>query len=171
MAQTLIGTQFTAVSYATATNTTPALGGGKGFTVGARAAGPNGKEYVFCQSASAIAQYDIVSVPTDASYVAAGLTTTNAPTTQVVGVAQFAMASGDYGWVQIYGNTRVAVLGSCVKNIALWTTATAGAVDDATASNYLVQGLTLLSTNPTASATNMEGFISYPTILDRAGMA
>src|SRR5689334_19488559 len=105
MAQTLIGTMFSGVSYATATNTTPALGGGKGFTVGARAAGPNGKEYVFCQTNSAVAQYDVVIIPADAAFVAAGVTTTNAPTANMLGVAQFAMASGDYGWVQIYGNS------------------------------------------------------------------
>lgn len=170
---TLIGTQFTVgASYATATNTTPVLGGGKGFTVGTRAEGPNGKEYVFVQSASAIAQYDVVAIPHDGSFIAAGLTTTNAPTSgQAIGVAPAALSSGDYGWVQIYGNARVAVLGSCVKGIALWTTATGGALDDATASNYLVQNLVILSTNPTASATNMEGFLSYPTILYRAGTA
>lgn len=169
---TLIGTQFTVgASYATATNTTPALGGGKGFTVGTRAQDYNGKEYVFVQSASAIAAYDVVNIPHDGSFIAAGLTTTTAPTGQAIGVAPAALASGDYGWVQIYGNARISVLGSAAKGINLWTTSTAGALDDATASNYQVQGLVILSTNPTASATNMEGFLSFPTINYRAGTA
>ena len=167
----LIGYQLTGVSYSTATSTTPVLGGGKGFTVGARVNTPDGKEYVFVQANSAVSQYDVVSIPHDGSLVAASLTTTNAPTGQEIGVAPFAFASGDYGWVQVKGNARVNVLGSCVKNIALWTTSTGGALDDATASNYLVMGLQILSTNPTASATNMEGFLNYPTILLRPGTA
>jgi len=169
---TLIGTQFTAgTSYATATNTTPVLGGGKGFTAGTRATDKDGKEYVFVQVNSAVSRYDIVGIPHDASFVAAGLSTTTAPSAQEVGVALGAMASGDYGWVQVKGNARVNVLGSCVKNIALWTTSTAGSLDDATASNYLVSGIQILSTNPTASATNMEGFLNYPSILLRPGTA
>lgn len=169
---TLIGTQFTVgASYATATSTTPVLGGGKGFSVGTRATDYNGREYVFVQSASAIAQYDVVGIPHDGSFIAAGLTTTLAPSAQEVGVAPAALASGDYGWVQVKGNARISVLGSAVKNIALWTTSTAGAMDDATASNYLVMGLQILSTNPTASATNMEGFLNYPTVLLRPGTA
>lgn len=168
---TLIGYNISAVSYATATNTAPVLGGGKGFSVGNRVNTPDGKEYVFIHADSAVAQYDVIGIPHDGSFVAAGLSTTTAPTGQEIGVAPYALASGDYGWVQVKGDCRINVLGSCVKNIILWSTSTAGSLDDATASNYAVQGLQILSTNPTASATNMEGFINYPSILLRAGTA
>jgi hypothetical protein len=168
---TLIGYNLSAVTYATATNTTPVLGGGKGFSVGARVNTPDGKEWVFVHADSAVAQYDVVGVPHDGSFVAASFSTTTAPTGQEIGVAAFALASGDYGWVQVKGDCRINVLGSCVKNIILWSTSTAGALDDATASNYAVLGLQILSTNPTASATNMEGFINYPTVLLRPGTA
>jgi hypothetical protein len=166
----LIGTDFTAVTMATATNTTPVQGGGKGFTVGTRAKAHNGKEYVFVQANSAVAQYDVVTVASDTG-VAAGLSTTTATTAETIGVAQFALASGDYGWVQIYGASRTKVLGACAKSINLWTTATAGSLDDATASTYLVMGVQLLSTNPSATATALTAFLSYPQVLKRAGTA
>ncbi len=167
---TLIGTNFGAVSYATATNTTPVLGGGKGFSVGTRASDYNGKEYVFVQSASAIAAFDMVTVASDTG-IAAGLSTTTATTSETIGVAQYALASGDYGWVQIYGSARTKVLGLCAKSINLWTTATAGSLDDATASTYMVMGVQLLSTNPSSTATALTAFLSYPQVLKRAGTA
>ena len=157
------------VTYATATNTTPVLGGGKGFTVGARMAARNGKEYVFAQSATSIAVGDVVAIASDTG-IAAGLTTATSAASETIGVAQVALASGDYGWVQIYGACGVKVLGSAVKAVPLFSTVTAGSLDDATASNYLVSGIQILSTNPSATATVMSAFIAYPKVRIMAGV-
>lgn len=163
MGQTLIGTNFTAPTFATATNTTPVLGGGKGFTVGARASDYNGKEYVFCQVNSAVAAYDVVHIPSD-TFIAAGLTTALSAASEGIGVAQYALASGEYGWIQIYGACKVKCLGSCAKSVTLYSTTTAGSLDDATASNYEIRGVQILSTNPSATASAMSAFISYPKV-------
>ena len=81
------------------------------------------------------------------------------------------MTSGDYGWVQIYGACKVKVLGLAAKTSLLYSTTTGGQLDDATASNYQVANLQILSTNPSSTATAMSAFISYPTVLKRAGTA
>jgi hypothetical protein len=102
--------QLHAVTYATATNTTPVLGGGKGFSVGTRITDYNGKEYVFVQANSAIAAFDIVTIPSD-TFVACGIFHDVAAASEIIGVPQYALASGDYGWVQLYGACKVKVLG------------------------------------------------------------
>ena len=160
---TLIGTNFTATTFATATNTTPVLGGGKGFSVGTRAEDNNGKQYIFCQVNTAVAAYDVVYIPSD-TFIAAGLTTATSAASEAIGVAQYALASGDYGWIQIYGACKVKALGACAKSVTLYSTTTAGSLDDATASNYEVRSIQLLSTNPSATASAMSAFISYPKV-------
>lgn len=163
MAQTLIGTNFTATTFFTATNTQPVLGGGKGFSVGARAADYNGKEYVFVQCNSAVAAFDIVHIPSD-TFIAAGLTTALSAASEIIGVSQYAFVSGDYGWVQIYGACKIKTLGLCAKAVPLYSTTTAGSLDDATASNFQVFNVQLLSTNPSSTASAMSAFISYPKV-------
>lgn len=167
---TLIGPNFTAVAYATATNTTPVQGGGRGFTVGTRVTdGSTGKEYVFVQANSAVAAYDFVHIPSD-TFVIAGLTTALSAASDALGVANCAFASGDYGWVQVYGATKIKTLGSCAKAVKLYSTTTAGSLDDATASNYEIFGATILSTNPSATASAMSAFISWPKVVIRPGV-
>jgi hypothetical protein len=170
MAQTLIGTNFTAATFATATSTFPVQGGGTGFTVGSRAAAHNGKEYVFVQSNSAVSAFDVVTIPTD-TYVAATFSTTVAAASEMIGVAQFALASGEYGWVQTYGACKVKVLGLAAKSVTLYSTTTGGTLDDATGSNYQVTGIQILSTNPSSTATAMSAFISYPKVRILPGVA
>ena len=167
---TLIGTNLTAVSFATATSTLPVRGGGKGFSVGTRHEDYNGKEYIFVQANSAIAAYDVVTIPSD-TFVAAEFSTTVANASEILGVPSYALASGDYGWVQIYGATKVKVLGLAAKTSLLYSTTTGGSLDDATASNYQVTGIQILSTNPSSTATAMSAFISWPSVLKRAGTA
>ena len=166
---TLIGTNFSAATFATATNTMPVAGGGKGFTVGVRATDYNGKEYVFVKADSAVAAYDMVHIPSD-TFVAAGLTTALSAASEELGIAQFALASGEYGWVQVKGACKLKTLGSCAKAVKLYSTTTAGSLDDATASNYEIFGVQILSTNPSATASAMSAFISYPKVVIRPGV-
>ncbi len=166
---TLIGTNFGAVTMATATNTTPVQGGGKGFTIGTRATDYNGKEFVFCQANSAVAAFDMVHIPSD-TFVVASLTTALSAASQGIGVAQYALASGDYGWVQLYGACKLKTLGSCAKDVKLYSTTTGGSLDDATASNYEIFGVQILSTNPSATASAMSAFISWPKAIIRPGV-
>lgn len=169
MGITLIGTNVTAVTYSTATSTTPVYGGGKSFSVGTRHEAANGKEYVFVHADTAIAAFDVVTIPSD-TFVAAEFSTGVGAASEAVGVAQYALASGDYGWVQIYGACKIKVLGLCAKAVKLYSTTTGGSLDDATASNYELFGTQILSTNPSSTATAMSAFISYPKVVIRPGV-
>lgn len=166
---TLIGVNVSDITFTTATNTTPVLGGGKGFSVGTRAETFNGKQYVFCQANSAVGANDMVHIPSD-TFVIAGLTTALSAASEGIGIAPFALASGDYGWIQIYGACKLKTLGSCAKAVKLYSTTTAGSLDDATASNYEIFGVQILSTNPSATASAMSAFISYPKVVIRPGV-
>ena len=143
---------------------------GTGFRLGQRLQTHDGKEYVYAKNASSNAAYSVVIVNAS-TFAITGLTTALSAASEIIGVLPAAIASDEYGWVQVYGRTKVKVLGSCVKNIALFSTTTAGSLDDATASNYRIEGLNLLSTNPSATATALSAFICYPQVLRRAGPA
>ena len=143
------------------------INSGKGFKLGQRVQTNDGKMFVYAKNASSNAIYSLVNV--DANFAITGLTTATSGASEIVGILPVAIASDEYGWVQIYGRTKLRVLGSCVKTITLWSTTTAGAVDDATASNYQIQNINLLSTNPSSTATALSAFIAHPGVLRRAG--
>ncbi len=106
-------------------------------------------EFVYVQASSAVAAYDCVKIDNDGT--AAPLTTTisGAEPTRV-GVLQVALSSGQFGWAFVLGGgagrgIKVNALTLCAADVKLYTTATAGAIDD-TATD-LIQGLVLVSTN------------------------
>ena len=106
-------------------------------------------EFVYVQANGAVAQYAIVKIDNDGQ--AAELTTTisgSEPT--ACGILQVALADNEYGWAWVKGGgsgkgIKVKALTLCATDVKLYTTATAGAIDDS--ATDLVQGLTLCSTN------------------------
>jgi hypothetical protein len=127
------------------------------FALGVRGAvedqstGSGTKEYMYVSFAASTARAigDLVLV--SSAGAATGATSTNAAAGQAAGrragvvVATIAsVASVQYGWVQVYGVGAVAALTLCVLNTPLYTTATAGAVDDT--ATVLVNGIVLNST-------------------------
>lgn len=110
----------------------------------------DGGQAVYVQAASDVAAYAAVSVLVDDTVVP--LTTTNAAESKAVGFAQVSIASAYYGWVQLGGKPRVNVAASCQPNVPLFTTATAGVLDDATVTAGLVAGLVATTSVVTASA-------------------
>lgn len=92
-------------------------------------------EFIFIKASAAIAQYAWVGI--DGSGNAAELTTTTYASTAIFGVAQVALASGEYGWVWVGkgGGTGVAIKGKVAASYVAFalinTTATAGVADDA----------------------------------------
>jgi hypothetical protein len=92
----------------------------------------------------------------------APLTTTNSANSKAVGFAQVSIASAYYGWVQLGGKPRVSVLVGCQPNVPLFTTATAGSLDDATVTGGLVAGL--VATTSAASASAVTCIAGYPHI-------
>jgi hypothetical protein len=51
-----------------------------------------------------------------------------------VGFAQTSIATGFFGWVQLGGRPKVNLAANCAPFVGLYTTATAGVIDDATVS-------------------------------------
>jgi hypothetical protein len=89
-----------------------------------------GNEYVYCSFAAAEGQYEAVAI--DKTFAATSLTTTvsgNKPTR--VGIVQVATTAGSYAWALVKGSGRVKAAASCAADVVLYTTATAGVVDDA----------------------------------------
>lgn len=128
------------------------------FTVGTVVNGTDGSRWMYVQALSTIAQYDAVAIVTsgsasNANMGAVPLTTTNALTSIRIGFAQVAIASSKYGWVALEGNNiRVKTLIACQPAVPLFTTATAGSLDDAIVTAGHVEGLVLKSSATSASA-------------------
>lgn len=108
------------------------------FAVGTVVDLSDGGKAVFVKAISTVAQYDVVGILGDSTAVP--LTTTNSATTKRVAVAQVAIASNAFGWVQVGGRPRAKLAANCAPNVPLYTTATGGVLDDAVVSTGLVLG-------------------------------
>jgi hypothetical protein len=70
----------------------------------------------------------------------------------MVGFAQNAIASSYYGWIGINGILKVSLLIACQPKVPLYTTATAGKLDDTTVSAGFIQGIVANTSATSASA-------------------
>ena len=149
-----------ALSY---TNTSPS------FNVGTAVNLDDGGQAVYVQAASEISQYAAVAVLSNNTAVM--LTTTNAATSKRVGFAQVSIASGSYGWVQTGGVPVVKLAASCNPNVPLFTTGTAGTLDDATVSGGgvgLVAGI--VATATASGATAITCVAGFPHVVGYSGV-
>lgn len=131
------------------------------FNVGTSVNLDDGGQAVYVQAASAVAQYDAVAVLGNNTVVP--ITTTNSANSKAVGFAQVSIASAAYGWVQIGGKPRVKLAASCLPAVPLYTTATAGTLDDAAVSGGLVAGIVAVTT--ASGATALTCVAGYPHVL------
>ena len=130
-------------------------------TPGTRVNTTNNGVYVFARAESIISQFDAVIMSTYADSAsstpvlrAVPVTTTNAAALgyNMVGFAQTAIASSYYGWIGINGILQVNLLVACQPKVPLYTTATAGKLDDATVSAGYIQGIVANTSATSASA-------------------
>ena len=118
----------------------------------------DGGKAMMVKATSTIAQFDAViilntSSATGASVGCVPVTTTNAATGLRLAFAQTAITSGDFGWVMMEGHDlRVKALIACNPAVPIFTTATAGSVDDTIVSSGYCLGLVLMSSATSASA-------------------
>lgn len=143
----------------TATLASADITAGKGHKLGSRYTDHNSNEFVFVKASAAIAQYDAVTYDETYQTVVAPVSTSNDAGGDKVGVAPVAFASGEYGWLQIYGAGTVNALASCAANVRLNSTATAGSLDDdGTAGSFAIDGIVLTAARggsaPTACVLN-----------------
>lgn len=109
--------------------------------IGTRMIGNDSSTWLYVTAGSAIAQYDVVTVTEAFS----GVPCTKAliDDGHIVGVAPEAISSGEYGWVQLTGVVTMNVLASCAADVALYSSATAGSLDDTSSGQSRVNGICL----------------------------
>lgn len=132
---------------------------GASFGLGDRYVDKNGNEYVFVQASGAVAQYDAVHI--NSANIAQALTKALGDTGLPVGVAVATLSSASYGWAQIKGLGTVNVLQTCSSSTALYTSGTAGKLDDTTTSQVKIAGVVILA-NQTQSAAAAAVIGTYP---------
>lgn len=126
-------------------------------------------EAIYVKAGAAITAGDVIQI-TMASGSATGITTllTNADTTtagQLIAVAHTTLASGQHGWACRAGvpTAGINVAASCAKGSPLYTTTTAGQVDDTSSSAHLIAGMELTATATGAAVT--AGLCAYPQLI------
>ena len=124
----------------TETSTTPL------FKVGIKTTDTEGGVWQYVKAASAVALGAYVKISSDGLFTIAEGTTTLLPSTEpsLVGCAQVAFADNEFGWVCRSGSHLGKFAASCVQNVKIYTTATAGVVDDTATTQIL--GLKLITT-------------------------
>lgn len=125
-------------------------------------------EAVYVLAGGTINQYDWVGI--DGAGSATALTATTIATKPTIGVAQVAIASGSYGWVQTKGGNSAdaAVRGNVKtagKDVPLYATATAGYVDDAVFSSIatgVIQGAKAIISMDSSVGTSTTVMLQWP---------
>lgn len=102
----------------------------------------NGNKYVYVLSSGAIFQYATVAVDTDNK--ARPITKARADGGERVAFAQTAIPATSFGWVCYEGNDiSVTVKASCGADAPLYTTSSAGVLDDTVTSQTLIRGVVI----------------------------
>lgn len=127
------------------------------FTPGAEVQSANGGILVYVSATSTIAVGDAVVI--DNLGGAVPVTTTNSATSKRIAVSAVSIASSYFGWVQVGGKLVVKLAANCAPNVPLYTTATAGVLDDAVVSTGLVIGLVANTSISNATAVTCVGAV------------
>lgn len=132
-----------------------------GLALGTRVDHTDGQTYTKVQASAAIVQYDWVGI--DENFAAAPLTDAMAQDGWEIGVAQVAFASGDYGWIATKGSNLTGfVKASCAADVSLYTSATAGKLDDASTGQTKIEGVVLVTANSSNTARAKEVLLTFP---------
>ena len=110
----------------------------------------DGGHAIYVKALSELSAFAACAVYADGT--AQMLTTTFAANCKRVAWAQTSVPSGNFAWLQAGGSFRANLLANCAPNVPLYTTGTAGALDDATVSGGLIGGVinTVSISNATA---------------------
>jgi len=130
-------------------------------------ADPRGdRAFMYVEAGEAITALGYICV-VDTDFVAEMLdTTSSAPGAgagRPVGSAAAAIANGGYGWIQIYGKGPIRTLADAAVGTELTSSATPGAVDDATTAGLeVINGISLGTVSGSSAETNEDGFLNFP---------
>lgn len=138
------------------------------FELGTEAWGQDNSRWTYVVAGSTIGQYMCVGMTKAMS--ANPVTKAHVDAGRKLGVSQVAFAAGQYGWVATQGGNdllRVKAKNACAISVALYTTGTAGFLDDTAASQTLVNGIVLTDTATSSGAAEecsiFTGLFSTPT--------
>lgn len=122
----------------------------------------NDTAFVFVKASSAIAYGDVCQITT--ANLASPVATSTATFGSLVGVAQVAISSGYYGWIQRLGPCQgINTAAAAAVNVQLATTTTPGSIDDVTTTGLKnIDGLILTTT--AGSATRVAGVLNWPKV-------
>lgn len=124
------------------------------FPAGMRALALNGAEYVFVTASSIITANQAVGIE-QSTNTAAPLTKAMADAGREIAAAPVAIASGSSGWVQTKGAASITLKNSCLPNVPLYTTASAGMLDDTSDSQTRVYGIRSTDTATASGAAKL----------------
>lgn len=102
-------------------------------------------QFIYAKASEVIAANDACGI--DETGVAIKLTKASADAGHIIAVANAAFAANEYGWFQRRGNTlSVNVLSAANADVPLYTSATAGKLDDSSTSQTQIAGVRLTAT-------------------------
>ena len=138
------------------------------FALGTTARGTDGTEFVFCQAGAAISTLttEPYVLAIDEDFQAVKVTKTLASAGHTIGVAPpVAIPDNEFFWAVTKGsNFNVKVAVSCAADVNLWTTATAGILDDTSGATHVaVLGIKLVvaaSASQSAGSTVREAIMT-----------
>ncbi len=159
----MTGVDLTAVTAGTTTD-----GAGAKFTLGQTATGTDGQSYVYVQAGAAIST--TTSQPfclaIDENFQAVKVTKALASAGHMIGFApQQIISDNDFFWAITRGtNFNIKVGVSCAADVNLWTTATAGVLDDTSGGSHVVvlgaKIVVAASTSASAGSTVREAIVT-----------
>jgi len=125
------------------------------FKLGQCATGTDGTEYVYVQAGEAISTTtsEPYFLAIDENFQALKITKALANAGHLLGVAPaVAISDNDFFWAILRGtNFNVRVMPSCAADTALWTTATAGRLDDTSGGSHVRVSNVVIVTAASAS--------------------
>ena len=137
-------------------------------TIGVLDTSDGTKEFIYVHAAEVVTAAGYLCV-VDSSFEAEMLDSTSsaggAGQGMRVGAAMAALADNEYGWLQTCGKGSARTLASAALGTQLTSSATPGAVDDATTSGLeVIDGLSLGTATGGAPATNADAYFVNPVV-------
>ena len=116
----------------------------------------DGTKRQYVQADGALVANEFVIINKDNQCAKLTLTLAAAGLGKKVGISEIAFADDEYGFVVVEGQTTGKVAANCAANALLYTTATAGVLDDATSTGLtLIHDVVALTAVVTAGTTDI----------------
>jgi hypothetical protein len=150
----MIGVDLTAVTAGTTTD-----GAGAKYTLGQRVTGSDNGEWIYVQAGEAISTTtkEPFALAVDENFQAKKITKSLASAGHIVAFAPpVIIADNAFFWAQTRGtNFNIRVAASCTADVNLWTTATAGRLDDTSGGSHVaVLGVKIVAAASASTSAN-----------------